>query len=588
MQKPEPELTFKSLFLPFTTKKAIIFIIIIGIAVFFNSLFNGFVGDDKSYIINYVPLHVINIPFLVGTNLFNIGGQYRPIPAVYFSLLYQLFGNTAFLYRLLQISLHIICTLLLFKFFRKFITLPVAFFACLVFLIHPMNVESVAYIAQSVNPLFFLFGFIALFIAVKDKLFIQDFLMIFVFLLLSLLTKETGVLFIALAITYRFLFNKSNFKELLVTSFLTVITYLPIRFLIGQVSFSTRFLPPISNLTLFGRILQSPSILAYYLKTFFFPLSLAMDQEWINKSLNLGTFYLPLILELLILSLAVFYGYYLYKNNNKYLNPYLFFLVWAGLGFFMHSQIVPLDATVADRWFYFTMAGLVGFLAVIYQSFAIKLKRLKALSLIFAVVIITSLSLRTVVRNTNWIDQLTLLNHDIKVSDNYNIEETLGVEYAQKGDALNAIKHFQRSIDFRPYEGNLHNLGVIYAVNLGEIGKAKEVFSAALNAKDYKVTPGHRHIINTYIDLATVMIFYDKNPKAIPFINNALVDYPDSADLYVLLAIAKYNLRDKDGALAALGKAYHVNSDTYLYNRILNNQPFAVKIYNKSFSFSPL
>jgi Tfp pilus assembly protein PilF len=587
MQKVEQDLNFKSLFLPFTTRKAIISIIAIGLTVFFNSLFNGFVGDDKSYIINYPLLHQINLFFSFGTNLFNIGGQYRPIPALYFSFAYLLFNNGAFFYHLLQISLHIVFTILLFGFLRKFLLIGIAFFASLVFLVHPMNVESVGYIAQTVNPIFLLFGLIALFISTKSKLVIRNLAAIFLLLLLSILTKETGVLFILLIVIYQLVFAGKNLKRLLITSFLVVAVYLPVRFFIGQVGFSTRFLPPIANLTLFGRILQMPSIIAYYLKTFFLPVSLAMDQEWINAHLNVGTFYMPLLIEILLITGLIFYGHYLYKHKNKNFKPFLFFAGWFVVGLLMHLQFFPLDATVADRWFYFPMAGLVGLLAVIYQNLLSTFTKNKMILFALVVVIISTLSLRTIIRNTNWTDPITLFNHDIKISDNYNIEEALGVEYSQKGDTANAIKHFKRSVEFRPYEGNLHNLGVIYAVNLGDINKAKVSFSAALNAKDYKITPGHRHVLNTYVDYATVLIFYDKNPKVIPFIVNALRDYPDAADLYVLLGVARYELGDKNGALDAMKMAYQGRTNTYLYNSIKNNQSFKIKIYNNTFTFNP-
>jgi len=587
MAKTEQELTFKSLFLPFTNKKAIIFIIIIGLTVFFNSLFNGFVGDDKSYVINYVPLHSINLAVLFGTNIFNIGGQYRPLPAVYFAVLYALFNNNAFFYHLSQLILHIICTLLIFKFFRKFLSLAVAFSASIVFLIHPINVESVVYIAQTLSPLFVVFGLIALFITTKKKLLLKDYLAIFLLLLTSILNKETGVLFFAVIIIYRFLFVGDSIKKLFLTFCAVVMAYLPIRFFIGHVGFSTRLLPPIGNLTILGRIIQMPAIVAYYLKTFFFPVSLAMSQQWIVP-LGFNTFYLPLLLEILLITVLIFYGRYLYKKNKQFFKPFLFFSAWFGLGLLMHMQIFPLDATVVDRWFYFPLIGLLGLIAVIYESLPLKITKFKTIWVILAVVVISSLSLRTIIRNTNWIDPVTLFNHDIKISDNYDIEEALGVEYSQRGEPVLAALHFQRSVALRPYEGNWHNLGVMYAVSLDQIGKAKEAFRMALQAKDYKVTPGHKHILNTYVDYATVMVFYDKDPKAVPFIINALQDYPDSADLYVLLGIAKYELRDKAGALAAISKAYHVTTDTYLYNRIENNQSFQIKIYNKTFTFSPL
>jgi len=52
MEKSEEQFTFKSFFIPLTTLKAIHWIVIVGLVAFFNMLFNGFVFDDFTYIVN--------------------------------------------------------------------------------------------------------------------------------------------------------------------------------------------------------------------------------------------------------------------------------------------------------------------------------------------------------------------------------------------------------------------------------------------------------------------------------------------------------------------------------------------------------
>ena len=97
MPGQENELNFKDLFIPLTNKKAISLIVIIGSIVYFNMLFNGFVWDDKTYIlINNLQAHTLNIFSLIGNNLFNMAGFYRPIPAVYFAATFSLFGYSSF------------------------------------------------------------------------------------------------------------------------------------------------------------------------------------------------------------------------------------------------------------------------------------------------------------------------------------------------------------------------------------------------------------------------------------------------------------------------------------------------------------
>src|SRR5258708_22753786 len=111
-QKKE-EFSFKNYFVPLTTLKTIHWIIIIALFVYANSLFNNFLGDDVIYIINNSLAHTINFSNAFGPNIFNTAGQYRPIPALYFSILYTLFETNTFYYHILQLLLHIGCAILL-------------------------------------------------------------------------------------------------------------------------------------------------------------------------------------------------------------------------------------------------------------------------------------------------------------------------------------------------------------------------------------------------------------------------------------------------------------------------------------------
>ena len=163
----DEDLSFKKLFIPLTTFKAIHIIIILGLLVFGNALFNDFVWDDKSFILFSSDIHTVNISYLIGQNIFNGAGEYRPIPAIYFASLYSLFTTNVFFYHLFQIVIHITNTVLLFFLFKHFFSKQIGLFLSLIFLVHPIQVESVSYIAASGNPLFFLFGITALLMSFK-------------------------------------------------------------------------------------------------------------------------------------------------------------------------------------------------------------------------------------------------------------------------------------------------------------------------------------------------------------------------------------------------------------------------------------
>ncbi|MDE2026477.1 MAG: hypothetical protein KGJ07_08365, partial [Patescibacteria group bacterium] len=88
-------------------------LIIIGVGIlgYFNMLFNGFVWDDKTYIINNQQIHTLNILTLIKENLFNMSGQYRPLPSIYFAYIFAIFSDASFPYHIIQLALHITCTL---------------------------------------------------------------------------------------------------------------------------------------------------------------------------------------------------------------------------------------------------------------------------------------------------------------------------------------------------------------------------------------------------------------------------------------------------------------------------------------------
>src|SRR5258707_302289 len=52
----EHDFSFNDLFIPLTTKKAIHWIVIIGLIIYFNSIFNGFIGDDYGQVVNITSI----------------------------------------------------------------------------------------------------------------------------------------------------------------------------------------------------------------------------------------------------------------------------------------------------------------------------------------------------------------------------------------------------------------------------------------------------------------------------------------------------------------------------------------------------
>jgi hypothetical protein len=577
-EQSEAEFSFKNYFIPLTSVKAITWIIIIGITVYGNSIFNGFVADDKIYIINYLPSHVISLAKAFGPSVYNTTGQYRPLPALYFSVLYTLFGSNVFFYHFFQLSLHICCTILLFTLFRKFFSIGIAILSVFVFLIHPLQVESVAYISQTVNELYFLFGIIALLLSLNKRITGRILLMIGLFLFLSLLAKETGFLFFLLILTYSFFYNRKYILKFLFTGLIGFALYCFLRLSVGHVGLDTRQLSPLAMVSLQVRLLSMPAIIFYYIKSFFYPVSLSYDQQWIINSADFTHFYFPIIVDTLFFMIIGFAGFMIYKKQRKNIRLFLFFCVWFISGLAMIMQIYPLDATVADRWFYFPIAGLLGIIGLGLQTFPKWPLNMKKIGIVTGICILLLLSLRTMVRNTNYADSITLFSHDVKVSDNPNLDENLAYELLLANNYQEGLFYLQKSVDIAPNASSLYDLGSLYEQSYNY---SKAMYYYSLSLKYVGKTYGEDVVKkNDYDGIARILTIHAKPEIAKDFLVIAVKNYPDDGSYWAYLAIVDYTVGNQDESLMAAEKAkvlLHNSSANLLYFRISHKIPLSLK-----------
>lgn len=579
----EQEFSFQRYFLPLTTLKALHIILLVGLIAFANSVFNSFVWDDKIFITQNPDMFRFDIVKLFAVNKFNQGSYYRPIPAVYFAALYSFFKETPFFYHVLQILLHVTNAALVFVLFKRFFMKSISLLLVLVFLVHPIQVESVVYIAQSVSPLFFLFGIIALLLSMDDRIGAKKTIVIFVLSLLSCLTKETGFLFIGLIVLYRILCKRQHIRRFLLCGSLVTLLYFLLRFGVGKVFFMKPVLVPMASLPFGIRLINVPAIIWYYARTLLFPNTLAVDQLWTRTTLSPGTFFFPLLIDSIFLFVILATGFYLYKTNHKNCTLFLFFTAWLVFGLGMLLQLFPLDMTIADRWFYFPLVGVLGLLGLVLNGIPMQKRSLKVTLTAGMVTILLLLSIRTIERNTDWKDPVTLYSHDSHIEDNFDVENNLGSELSLVGRYHDAEMHLKKSIQLFPYEMNYANLGATYQ-RLGDLSNAQKSAETALQMKGYKVEP-HRHEEETYVNLASIYMQQNAFAEEVKELHQGLTDYPNSPRMWLYLAYSEYQLHHQEKALYAASQAYRYSPNTItagLYQNIMSQQP--LKIH---FTFSP-
>jgi hypothetical protein len=586
-EKMEDELSFKSNFVPLTTKKALSFLIIIGLLIFFLSLFNNFVGDDNTQIIDNPSIQSLqNVPTFFFENRLDTGGKtklgglyYKPLLDMSYALTYSLFGLTPFFYHFFQLILYIINACLLFLLFKHFFDKRIAFLLSLVFLIHPINSETAFYIADTQDVLFLFFGLIALLILTKYQS--QKALIITsVCLLFSLLSKETGSLFLLILLLYAFIFKRKIFYPLLGYVSIVVVLYSLLRVHALGLSTHSMISAPIEKLSLISRLINIPSIFFFYLKTFMFPLELSGSWQWAYTQIDVNHFVVPLIFDLLFFAVITYFAFILYKKYpRKHVVLYIFFTIWFLIGLLFHSQIFPLDQTVADRWFYFPIVGLLGMVGILLETFHISLKNKWIIFVLILLILL--LSMRTFIRSFDWRDDFTLASHDSKVFDTYNSEYIISHTYYEEGMLNEAKIHAERSIALFPYITNYTNLGAIDS-RMGDYKNAKIAYLRALHYGDG---------ILPYQNLASLSYVYGDSQNNIDFIKNiALKKYPKDGILWFDLAVLEYRSGNKTDAKSAIRNALLYNQDKdpnveFINDIISQNKQLSIQVANGNLKF---
>jgi tetratricopeptide (TPR) repeat protein len=586
LELPEQEFSLKNYFIPFTAIKAVHILVIIGLLLFVFSLFNNFVGDDNTQIIDNPEIQSLqNLPVFYFENRLTSGGQarlggeyYKPFLDTSYAATYALFGPEPFAYHFIQLILFITNACLVFLFLKNFFTIRFSFILSLLFLIHPINSEAALYIADTQDVLFFFFGMCSLLIITKFQdhkaLIAASFL-----ILLSCLSKETGILFIPTVLLYAFLFKKKSFYSLLGYLFISVFAYSLLRIHALGLFPNPMITAPIDRLNFGEKMINIPSMFLYYLKTFFYPVALSGSWQWAYTHIDFATFILPFILDLLFLVVICgFAGILQRKNSKKLFTYYIFFLYWFLIGVFFHMQFFPLDQTVADRWFYFPIFGLLGMLGVLLTFYKVNLQH-KWISL--AVILLFSLlSLRTFIRSFDFRNDFILATHDEQVSkDSYNAEYIISYTYYEEGDLKQAKIHAERSIQLFPYITNYTNLGAIES-RLGDYKDAKNAYIKAMQYGDDALP---------YENLASLSFVYGSIPQNVGFIKNtALKKFPQDGVLWYDLAILEYINGNKTDAKDAIDKAnlYGEGANAGFIEQIINSgKSLRIQVQNGNVTF---
>jgi Tfp pilus assembly protein PilF len=328
----------------------------------------------------------------------------------------------------INVLLYALTCILLFNFLKvlfKEYNILLSFIITLIFLVHPLHTEVVSSIKNRDEIFTFLFIILALFSNLKhaNSSKIKHLILSLVFTLFAILSKKSGLALFAL-IPMVLYFSKNNYKRVLLSLGTFVLAFLIVKFMkVGFLGDSTirnfKYFenPLFFEGGIFDRITVGLYCSWFYLKMLIFPIDMSFYYGYDQIPMADWSYYQVWLALLFFVPLGI-YGCWLFVKR-KVLGFGI--LLMLGLMIPFLNVLMPMVGIVADRFTYqlsFGFSIIVGYILLkIFKIDVIKETNQVSLSnsflLVFSIIILVY-SGRTIIRNPNWHDQMSLYDHDIK------------------------------------------------------------------------------------------------------------------------------------------------------------------------------
>ena len=533
----------------------------VAIAAYLPVVHNDFVYyDDPKYVTeNAVVLRGLTLPgirwaFTTGTD-----ANWFPLTWMTHMLDVQLYGAHAGGHHVTNLMLHVISTLLLFGvLYRMTGAMGRSGFVAGLFALHPLHVESVAWVAERKDVLSTLFWMLTLWAYVwyvrKPQL--KRMLLVLLMFALGLMSKPMLVTlpFVLLLLDAWPLnrLSERSIRQLIVEKlpmFALAIASSIVTFIVQRKGGAVGGLEAYPLVLRIGNALVS---YVGYIGRMFWPARLAAFYPY-PESLSTGAALGAAVILAAITFLAI---------RNARSRPYLIvgWLWYLGTLVPVIGLIQVGNQAMADRYTYVPLIGL--FIIIAWGAYDLLAKwTLRRIVLpITGALVLASCAIIAHAQVQHWKSSSALWTHALDVTDdNYVANNNLGLALAGQGKIDEAIEHYNEALRLRPnYATARTNLGAALAKQ-GKSADAISNYTQVLKTKP--------ELPEAHVDLGAALVAQGKVDDAIAQYNEALRLKPDYAEAHANLGLA----------LASQGKVDEAISH---YRQALRLKPGFVEVYN--------
>lgn len=309
--------------------------------------------------------------------------HYMPVTYLSYSIDYLLFGMNPYLIKLHNLLLHIISGILLFIFINLLLKRrSIAFIVSIIFLVHPMNIESIAWASCRKQGLFFSY-FMASIIFYKlyllnqtEKKAIYLYVLAILFWLISTLAKTTAITLPAVFVLLYIHQNRDAIKiKTILVQLIPMVPFVLFFWYVNTLANDRSYLiRHFSYSSLEHLLMAAYSYSFYWLKSIFpFPLVVFYPAPSEHSPLAIQYYILPAI-SCCLIGLMIYH--YIKKQNTLFFSLGFYTITILPMLNLMYYPFGDLPMLVSNRYFYHTPLGIILYL-VLLLDFFLKNKTLK-------------------------------------------------------------------------------------------------------------------------------------------------------------------------------------------------------------------
>jgi Flp pilus assembly protein TadD len=504
--------------------------------------------------------------------------HYRPVQNISFIVDYFFWNTDAYGFHLTNVLLHAASGVLLYFLLRQLFAslflrrvsigvraralrrLPwislAAFFVALIWAVHPVHSAAVDYISGRADSLAFLFASAGWLLFLHAQRTTRPPIRGWLYFLaaasglLALFSREIACVWIALFVAHLLFVEKNLRARARIGALFCCGLVIAIYFACRQLperrpgppsddaiwSGSVRAALMARALGDYGRLLIFPTNL-HMERTVFDPVGYRSNANWRKE---IGVEYLS-ILGLAVLAALVFGS----ARRGRGQLMRIFGASWFLAGYLPISNIVPLNATVAEHWLYLPSVGLLIFLA----GCAIELpSRHWKLAVALALLATAGLSVRSHMRSTDWVTAETFYRRTFAAGGtSARNGVNLGLIFADRGDYAQAEKIFRKVIEIAPDYPIAQNDLASALSRQGKIKEAEALF-ALIEKSSMQTRKEYPRTWIGALNLARMRHGAHDDGSALAILEAARKDYPD---VWELISSESEILRKTQGPDAA-------------------------------------